>query len=141
MPPTRVGFIGLGHISIHAHLPGLQPLVESGQVELSAFCDISEEALAEQSATFGAKATFTDHVQMLEQADLDAVYINLPPTLHTDQVSIAAQRGIHTFVEKPVSLDMAQATGFARQIEEEEGTVYQFDIHMQGERETVFLEF
>ena len=32
-------------------------------------------------------------------------------------------------------------TLIARRIEEEEGTVYQFDIHMQGERETVFLEF
>jgi len=32
-------------------------------------------------------------------------------------------------------------TLIARLIEEEEGTVYQFDIHMQGERETVFLEF
>jgi len=34
MPATRIGFIGLGHISIHAHLPGLQPLVEAGDVEL-----------------------------------------------------------------------------------------------------------
>jgi predicted dehydrogenase len=114
---TRVGFIGLGHISIHAHLPGLRPLVESGDVELSAFCDISEEALAEQAAAFGAKTTYTDHRQMFEQEDLDAVYINLPPTLHTDQVTLAAEKGIHTFVEKPVSLDMAQAASFSQQIE------------------------
>ena len=32
-------------------------------------------------------------------------------------------------------------TLIARRIGEEAGTVYQFDIHMQGERETVFLEF
>ncbi|MBT4101418.1 MAG: Gfo/Idh/MocA family oxidoreductase [Gemmatimonadetes bacterium] len=117
MSSTRVGFIGLGHISIHAHLPGLRPLVESGDVELSAFCDISEEALAEQAAAFGAKTTYTDHRQMFEQEDLDAVYINLPPTLHTDQVTLAAEKGIHTFVEKPVSLDMAQAASFSQQIE------------------------
>ncbi|MBT6145258.1 MAG: Gfo/Idh/MocA family oxidoreductase [Gemmatimonadetes bacterium] len=117
MSATRVGFIGLGHISIHAHLPGLQPLIESGDVELTAFCDINQEALAEQAAAFGAKATYTDHTQMFEREDLDAVYINLPPTLHTDQITQAVAKGIHVFVEKPVSLDMAQAATFAEQIE------------------------
>lgn len=117
MSPTRVGFIGLGHISIHAHLPGLQPLIDAGEVELAAFCDISEEALAEQAAAFGAKATYTDHTQMFEREEFDAVYINLPPTLHTDQVTQAAAQGIHVFVEKPVSLDMAQAVAFTEQIE------------------------
>lgn len=118
MPATRVGFIGLGHISIHAHLPGLAPLVESGEVEFAAFCDISEEALATQAAAFGAKATYTDHHEMFEREQLDAVYINLPPTLHTDQVTIACDKGIAVFVEKPVSLDMAQAVEFSRQVEQ-----------------------
>ena len=117
MSATRVGFIGLGHISIHAHLPGLAPLVESGEVELTAFCDISEDALATQAAAFGAKATYTDHHEMYEREQLDAVYINLPPTLHTDQVTIAADKGIAVFVEKPVSLDMAQAVEFSQQVE------------------------
>ena len=117
MSATRIGFIGLGHISIHAHLPGLAPLVESGEVEFTAFCDISEEALATQAAAFGAKATYTDHHKMFEQEQLDAVYINLPPTLHTDQITIAADKGIAIFVEKPVSLDMAQAAEFSQQIE------------------------
>lgn len=117
MSATRVGVIGLGHISIHAHLPGLAPLVESGDVELTAFCDISEEALAEQAAVFGAKATYTDHHAMFDGEQLDAVYVNLPPTLHTDQVTIAADKGVHVFVEKPVSLDMAQAVEFSQQIE------------------------
>tara|TARA_B100000809_G_scaffold261844_1_gene311522 strand:+ start:1223 stop:2293 length:1071 start_codon:yes stop_codon:yes gene_type:complete len=117
MSATRVGFIGLGHISTHAHLPGLAPLVEAGDIELTAFCDISEEALAAQTVAFGAKATYTDQHEMFEREELDAVYINLPPTLHTDQVTIAADKGIALFVEKPVSLDMAQAVEFSRQVE------------------------
>ncbi len=54
---------------------------------------------------------------MLERESLDAVYVNLPPTLHTDQVRLVAERGLHLFVEKPVSLDMAQAVEFAAAIE------------------------
>jgi myo-inositol 2-dehydrogenase/D-chiro-inositol 1-dehydrogenase len=118
MSATRVGFIGLGHISVHAHLPGLAPLVEAGDVELTAFCDVSEQVLAEQAAAFGAQATYTDHRAMFDAEELDAVYINLPPTLHTDQITLAVDKGVHVFVEKPVSLDMAQAVEFSRQIDD-----------------------
>ena len=115
--PVRLGFIGVGFITQRAHLPGLQPLVESGEAEFTAFCDLNEETGREQAAAFGAKAVYTDHERMLERESLDAVYVNLPPTLHTDQVRLAAERGLHLFVEKPVSLDMAQAVGFAAAIE------------------------
>ena len=97
MSVTHVGFIGLGHISIHAHLPGLAPLVEAGDVEFSAFCDISEEALAEQAAAFGARATYTDHHEMFEREQLDALYINLPPTLHTPLSTSAKRSTLHFF--------------------------------------------
>ena len=115
--PVRLGFIGVGFITQRAHLPALQPLVEAGEAEFTAFCDLNEETGREQAAAFGAKAVYTDHERMLERESLDAVYVNLPPTLHTDQVRLAAERGLHLFVEKPVSLDMAQAVEFAAAIE------------------------
>lgn len=34
-----------------------------------------------------------------------------------------------------------RATLIAQRLQDEEGVVYQFDIHMQGDNETVFLEF
>ncbi len=40
MKPVRLGFIGLGLIPTSAHLPGLAPLVESGDAVLQAFCDV-----------------------------------------------------------------------------------------------------
>ena len=115
--PVRLGFIGVGFITQRAHLPALQPLVEAGEAQFTAFCDLNEETGREQAAAFGARAVYTDHERMLERESLDAVYVNLPPTLHTDQVRLAAERGLHLFVEKPVSLDMAQAVEFAAAIE------------------------
>ena len=117
MAVIRLGFIGLGHIAVHTHLPALQPLVESGEVVLQAFCDVNEETVKEQSTAFGARATYTDHRTMYEAEELDAVYVCLPPTLHTDQVPLAAGKGLHLFVEKPQSLDMAQAVEHAAAIE------------------------
>jgi len=117
MAAVRLGFVGVGYITVNSHLPALQPLVESGEVVLQAFCDVDEEAVAQQAAAFKVGATYTDHRAMYEAEDLDAVYICLPPTAHTDQVPAAAERGLHLFVEKPQTLDMAQAVEHAAAIE------------------------
>jgi myo-inositol 2-dehydrogenase/D-chiro-inositol 1-dehydrogenase len=117
MKAIRLGFTGMGHIPVHAHLPGLAPLVESGDVVLQAFCDLNVEAAQEQAKAFGAKAVYGSHAEMLEKEALDAVYICLPPTLHKDEITSAIDKGIHVFVEKPVSLDMGQAVRFSQAIE------------------------
>ena len=112
MKPVRLGFIGLGHITTRSHLPGLAPLVKAGEVILQAFCDINEETVKTQAATFGAQATYTDHHEMCDKEDLDAIYLCIPPTLHTDEILIAADKGFAIFVEKPQTLDIAQAVRF-----------------------------
>ncbi len=112
MPPLKYGFIGLGHIAQHAHLPGIRPLIESGDVRLQAFCDTNEDLVREVAAKWNHPACYTDHRVMLEQEDLDALYILLPPTLHTDAELIAAEKHIALFVEKPQTLDMEQAYQF-----------------------------
>ncbi len=112
MKPVRLGFIGLGHITTRSHLPGLAPLVEAGEVILQAFCDINEETVKTQAATFGAQAAYTDHHEMCDKEDLDAIYLCIPPTLHTDEILIAADKGFAIFVEKPQTLDIAQAVRF-----------------------------
>lgn len=117
MRPVRLGFIGLGYITVHAHLPALAPLVQEGQVVLQAFCDTNEETAREQGAAFGVSRVYTDHRAMYERESLDAVYICIPPTLHSDQVPLAAERGLAIFVEKPQTLDLAQAVAFAGAVE------------------------
>ena len=118
MKPIRLGFTGMGHIPVHAHLPALAPLVESGEVVLQAFSDINLEAAREQAGIFGAKAAYASHHEMLDKEELDAVYVCLPPTLHKDEITSAVDKGIHVFVEKPVSLDMGQAVQFSKEIEQ-----------------------
>lgn len=117
MTPVRVGIIGLGHITQNAHLPPLAKLAEDGKVVLQAFCDVSEETVAAQAKEWGAQSVYTDHRTMFDGEGLDAVYVCLPPTLHTDAELIAAQKGIAIFVEKPQSLDMAQAVQFSNAID------------------------
>lgn len=118
MKPVRLGFIGLGYITVRAHLPALKPLAEAGEVVLQAFCDVNEETAREQADSFGGPAVYRNHHDMLAREELDAVYICLPPTLHTDEITTAVAAGVHVFVEKPQSLDIGQAAEFARAIEQ-----------------------
>ena len=109
MTPVRVGCIGLGFISEHAHLPALAALAEEGKIVFQAFCDMSEETLKTQAAIYKPQATYTDHHEMLDKEDLDAVYLCIPPAVHSDELLIAADKDIALFVEKPQTLDLAQA--------------------------------
>ncbi len=109
MSPLRLGFIGLGYIPTQSHLPALVPLVEAGEIVLQAFCDVNEATAKEQASAFGARAVYTNHREMFEKETLDAVYVCIPPTFHTDEILMAAERGIAVFCEKPQTLNIAQA--------------------------------
>jgi predicted dehydrogenase len=100
----RVGFLGTGGIA-RTHLNALSQLEEA---EVVALCDVVEERAVTAAKQFDALA-FTDHRKMLDEVKMDALFVCLPPFAHTDGEIIAAEKGIHLFVEKPVALTMDKA--------------------------------
>jgi len=101
MSIVNIGFIGLGGMG-RAHLDSLRKLSDARVV---AVCDINAELSAATGKEFEARS-YTDHHDLLDKEDIDALYVVIPPFAHTDAELIAARKGIHLFVEKPVSLDM-----------------------------------
>ncbi len=118
MKPVRLGFIGLGHITVRAHLPPLAEMADRGEVVLQAFCDVDRGTAEEQARAFGVEACYSDHREMLKKEPLDGVYVCIPPTQHTDAELLAAARRIALLVEKPQTLDIAQAVRFSRKVRE-----------------------
>ena len=99
----RIGLLGCGDFA-HRHAQNLQLLAD--EVEMVAFCNRTvdkAEAFARQYGS-GAPAVFSTHDEMFAQVRLDAVVITLPPFAHSNEVELAAQRGIHVFIEKPIAL-------------------------------------
>ena len=43
------------------------------------------------------------------EKQLDAVFVCVPPDSHQDAEILAAQKGIHIYVEKPIALSMEKA--------------------------------
>ena len=100
----RIGFLGAGGIA-RTHLNALSQLEEA---QVVALCDIVEERAVNAAKQFNALA-FTDHRKMLDEVKMDALFVCLPPFAHTDGEIIAAEKGIHILVEKPVALTMDKA--------------------------------
>jgi predicted dehydrogenase len=99
----RIGFLGCGGFA-HRHAQNLQAL--AAEIEMVAFCNrtITKAADFAKQYSQGQAAIFSHHRPMLEQVPLDALVISLPPYAHSDEVELAAQRGIHVFIEKPIAL-------------------------------------
>ena len=112
MTRLKVGFIGCGGIA-RAHA---NRLVRFSDVELVAFSDIvvgKAEALAHK---FGGRA-YSDWREMLDRENLDVVFICLPPFAHRDEVMVAAEEGVHVYIEKPIALNVKLAYEMVRAIE------------------------
>ncbi len=104
MDKVRIGFIGCGGIA-GLHMNNLSRLEG---VELKAFCDVDEDRARSCADRFSGRF-YTDHKKMIENEELDAVYVCIPPAAHTDQEILVAQKGWALFVEKPVARDLDTA--------------------------------
>ena len=62
MTPVKVGFIGIGHIAIHSHLPPLGEMAKEGEVVLQAFCDVNEQSAKEQAEIYGVESVYSNTV-------------------------------------------------------------------------------
>lgn len=104
----RLGILGCGSYA-RQHARVLQALGD--QVTLAACSDRHPERAAALSMEFtgGNAAVFTSHQDLIQQAGLDLLVITLPPYGHQDEVALAAEKGLHLLVEKPIALSSAAA--------------------------------
>lgn len=109
---VRVGFIGTGGIA-GAHRKSLSQIANA---EMVAFCDTDESRATAAAAEHGGKA-YTDYQQMLDEANLGAVYICLPPHIHGPFEEAVISRGLPFFIEKPIDIDLARAEATLAKVE------------------------
>jgi predicted dehydrogenase len=102
----RIGVIGAGGrggLSHHSHDP------ENG-VSLVAGCDIRPIALKDFQEKFGDSTYITDdYRKLLEEADVDAVFVTTPDNLHEEHAIAALEAGKDVYCEKPVAITIEGA--------------------------------
>lgn len=101
----KVAILGCGKRS-GAHIRAISHYED---IEISALCDILPEKMEEKKKLVqrGNPRLYTDYQKMLSQADLHAVAIVLPNTLHRETSVAALDAGKHVLCEKPLTLDVS----------------------------------
>jgi predicted dehydrogenase len=101
----RLGFIGLGNRGDQV----LDGFLEHKDAEVVAICDIYQPYLDFASKKIGGSPQqFKDYRQLLERKDLHAVVISTPDHWHALQTIHACQAEKDVYVEKPLSLCVAE---------------------------------
>ena len=75
-------------------------------VELAGFCDIIPERAEDFCTRAGSGKAYTDYRVMLDEVKPDMVFICVPPYCHGEIEFDLIDRGIHFFVEKPLTLEL-----------------------------------
>ena len=99
----KAAVIGLGMMGRnHARIFGL---MDSSR--LVAMADSSPPALESMARMYNARA-YTDYVEMLDRERPDIVSVAVPTRLHREVAVAALERGVHVFLEKPISGDVVE---------------------------------
>ncbi|MCZ2080002.1 MAG: Gfo/Idh/MocA family oxidoreductase [Bryobacteraceae bacterium] len=96
------GMIGTGNRGAYL----LKTVLGLPVARVVAVCDIKPDRL-DKAATAAAEhkpKTYTDYRRLLEDKDVEAVYIATPCDLHVEMAIAALQAGKHVYCEKPVGI-------------------------------------
>jgi predicted dehydrogenase len=101
VPKVKIGLIGVGPGSIaqRVHIPSLRriPLAEIVAVTSRSGTDIGQPV-----------KMYADWAKMLDNEQLDLLYVMTPTVTHSPVVVAALERGIHVVCEKPPALTVAE---------------------------------
>jgi predicted dehydrogenase len=102
-PKEKVGvaLIGAGNLARWAHLPELR---KNAHVSIRAIHSASGVRGKSYGARFGAAYCTTDYRQVLDDPEVDVVFITSRNQHHAPQALEALRAGKHVFVEKPMAL-------------------------------------
>jgi predicted dehydrogenase len=102
---VRLGFIGAGWWATWNHMP---ILAKQADVELAGVCRLGKQMLQTVKENFGFPFATEDYRELLK-LDLDGVVVTSPHHLHYEHAKAALAAGCHVMVEKPMTLNAAEA--------------------------------
>jgi predicted dehydrogenase len=103
--PVHWGVLGPGGIA--GRFGEAMRLVPDGTI--LAVASRAQERADAYGDRFGVARRYSSYEELVEHADVDAVYIATPASRHADDAVLALEAGKHVLCEKPFALNAAQA--------------------------------
>src|SRR3954470_4313832 len=109
----RIGIIGCGSRGIGTEMASVRDHAAAENVEVIAVYDpwrvAREDAAAKAKEWFGTTAKQCRSVdELLESADVDAVFISSPDHWHAAHLEAVTKAGKHVYVEKPMAIEIGE---------------------------------
>ncbi len=101
-----IGFVGAGGIVRTRHLPNLQNIEG---VRLVSVCNRSQESSERIAQEFGLRKVYTDWQELVQDKDIDIVWIGTWPYLHCPITLAALQAGKHVFCQARMAMNLHEA--------------------------------
>ena len=136
---VRWGVLSTARHGTNTVIPALQA-ASGGRVTAVASRDV--ERAQEWAARLGIPRSYGSYEVLLDDPDIDAVYIPLPNSLHREWTIRAAEAGKHVLCEKPLALNAAQAAEMVaacRQAGVTLAETFQWRHHPQSHRARALL--
>ena len=104
--PVRWGVLGCADIALRKVIPGM---LGSALSRVVCIASRAEEKAAAAAASLGIPRWYGSYQALLDDPEVEAVYIPLPNHLHAEWTIAAAAAGKHVLCEKPLALSSAEA--------------------------------
>ncbi|MBQ7901204.1 MAG: Gfo/Idh/MocA family oxidoreductase [Clostridia bacterium] len=102
----KVCIVSCGMIANSAHIPAYKMFDE---FEISAVCDINEQAAKDTAQRHGINAYYTDAKKMLDEIKPDVVSVCVPNCYHKEYTLMALEAGANVLCEKPLAFTRRDA--------------------------------
>ena len=104
--PLRIGFIGAGAINRTRHVPGLKKVPG---VEFEVVANRSQASSQAAADEYGIKRTAGNWMEVVEDQNVDVVWIGTHPSMHREITIAALEAGKHVFTQARMAMDYADA--------------------------------
>lgn len=105
MAAVRWGILGTGRAAVSV----ASAIREASGAELAAVASRDEKRAVDWAAEQDCPLACGSYRQLLENRDVDAVYVAIPPGLHHEWVVAAAEHGKHVLCERPLATSIRDA--------------------------------
>jgi myo-inositol 2-dehydrogenase/D-chiro-inositol 1-dehydrogenase/scyllo-inositol 2-dehydrogenase (NAD+) len=102
---VKLCVIGAGRAGL-IHARNIAERIRSA--ELVALCDANADSVRQAAEELDVRTVYTDYREAVQNGEVDAVVIVTPTFLHRDIACLAASRGKHVFLEKPMALTVRE---------------------------------
>ena len=100
----RLGLIGIGKTG-RTHLSALTAIKNSGllRFEITAICDTDKSKAKKIAKEFDIPTVYDDHEDLVNDENVDVVYVCTPTSKHGDMVKAAARANKAVYCERPLA--------------------------------------